>query len=121
MRSTPEITEDGTFTQMGQFQVESARQEALIAAIVAEVERCVRRRLGFMSSTFHASLDGRHVLNYAQWRGEADFRALTEDPESERLSAAIRAVGPTGGPQAVQYRVVRGIEPASSAEGGDHG
>ncbi len=107
----PTIAEDDTFTQVVQFEVEPAKQDALIVAIVAEVERWVRHRPGFVSSSFHASLDGQYVLNYAQWRSEADFRAFTEDPEGERLGAAIRAIGLTGGPKAVQYRVVRSIEP----------
>ena len=52
--------EGDTFTQVVQFEVEPDKQAALIAAIVAEVERWVRHRPGFVSSTFHASLDGRH-------------------------------------------------------------
>lgn len=111
----PTIAEDDTFTQVVEFQVDAAKQEALITAIVAEVERWVRHRPGFVSSTFHASLDGRHVLNYAQWRTEADFQAFTRDPEGERLGAAIRAVGPAGGPDAVHYRVVRCVEPQQPA------
>ncbi len=105
----PVIAEDDAFTQIVQFEVEPDRQHALIAAIVAEVERWVRHRPGFVSSTFHGSLDGRHVLNYAQWRTEAEFHAFTADPEGERLSAAIRAIGPSGGPHAIAYRVIRAI------------
>jgi len=93
-----------------QFDVDAGQQEPLIAAVVAEVERWVRHRPGFLSSTFHASLDGQHVLNYAQWRTKADFEGLTKDPEGERLSAAIRAVGPQGGPHAIAYRVARAID-----------
>ena len=106
----PIISEDNTFTQVVQFDVEPAKQQALIKAIVTEVERWVRHRPGFVSSTFHASLDGRHVLNYAQWRAEADFQGFTKDPEGERLGEAIRAVGPTSGPHGVHYRVVRCVE-----------
>ena len=105
------IAEDDTFTQVVQFEVTPEKQQALIAAIVAEVERWVRHRPGFVSSTFHASLDGQHFLNYAQWRTEADFHAFTTDPEGERLGAAIRAVGPRGGPHAIACRVVRSISP----------
>ena len=107
----PVIAEDDTFTQVVQFEVAPDRQDRLIAAIAAEAERWIRHRPGFVSSTFHASLDGRHVLNYAQWRSEADFRAFTADPEGDRLGAAIRAVGPAGGPHAVAYRVARSIVP----------
>ena len=110
----PIIAEDATFTQVVRFDIDPAKQEALIAAIVAEVERWVRHLPGFVSSTFHASLDGGHVLNDAQWRTEADFQGFTKNPEGERLSRAIRAIGPSSGPQAVHYRVVRCIEPHSA-------
>ena len=106
----PRIAEDNTFIQVVRFVVEPAKQQAQIAAIVSEVERWVRHRPGFVSSTFHASLDGRHVLSYAQWGSEADFRAFTQDPEGERLGAAIRSVGPLAGPEAEQYCVARSIE-----------
>ena len=48
-------------------------------------------------------------MNHAQWRSEADFKGVTFDPASERLHAAIRALGPRGGPHAVAFRVVRSI------------
>ncbi|MBV9077774.1 MAG: antibiotic biosynthesis monooxygenase [Methylobacteriaceae bacterium] len=106
---TATIRENATFTQVVRFEVAPEKQEALIAAIVAEVERWVRFRPGFVSSTFHASLDGRHVLNYAQWESEEAFRGFTRDPEGERLSAAIKAAGPEAGPDGTAFRVVRSI------------
>lgn len=106
----PEIVEDDSFTQVVQFEVDPGQQDLLIQTVVAEVERWVRHRPGFLSSTFHASLDGHHVLNYAQWRTKTDFDGFTKDPEGERLSAAIHAVGPRDGPHAVAYRVVRAID-----------
>ena len=108
----PVIQEGDTFTQVVRFEVEPDKQAALIAAIVAEGARWVRHRPGFVFSTFYASLDGRHVLNYAQWRTEAEFEAFTADPEGERLGEAIRAAGPGGGPHAVAYRVIRAVTPA---------
>jgi hypothetical protein len=109
------IIEDNIFTQVVQFLVEPDRQAALIAAITTEVERCVRHRPGFVASSFHASLDGRHVLNYAQRCTKADFEAFTRDPEGERLGAAVRAAKPLAGPEAVRYRVARVIEAAPSS------
>jgi hypothetical protein len=53
------ISEDNTFTQVVRFNVAPEKQSALIAAIVAEVERWVCRRPGFISATFHVSLAGR--------------------------------------------------------------
>lgn len=103
------IIEGDTFTQVVHFAVEPERQAELIEVITAEVERWVRHCPGFVSSSFHASLDGRHVLNYAQWRTEADLVAFTKHPEGERLSAAVRAAKPLAGPEAVKYHATRVI------------
>jgi heme-degrading monooxygenase HmoA len=107
------IREDSTFTQIVQFDVQPDSQRALIAAIVAEVERWVCRRPGFISSTFHASHDGRHVINYAQWEDEASFKAFTHDPETEKLQAAIHSVDSSLKPHAVHCQVVRSIDRSS--------
>lgn len=105
----PQIREDDTFIQVVQFDVANGKQAPLIAAITGEVERWVRHRPGFISSTFHASFDGKHVLNYAQWESEAAFHGFTHDPETERLQHVIKAVGPELKPHAIQCRVVRSI------------
>lgn len=110
------ITENSLFTQIVEFEVPADRQAALIRAIAAEVERWVRHRPGFVSSSFHASHDGTRVINYAQWRSEADFRAFVADPESEHIGAAIRRVGGVSGPQATHCRVVRVIKPGSGKQ-----
>ena len=106
----PTLNEDQTFTQIVQFQTEPAKQGSLIAAIVGEVERWIQHRPGFVSSTFHASLDGKHVVNYAQWRTEDEFHGFTADPETKRLGDVIRSVGPVDGPRAIACRVVRAID-----------
>lgn len=107
----PHIAVDNTYTQLVRFDVDPAKQEALIAAIAGEVERWVSKRPGFVSSTFHASLDGRNVVNYAQWRDETSFEGFVNDPEGERLRGAIHSVDPSLEPQAIHLRVVRTIEP----------
>ncbi len=68
------IAEDGTFAQVVRFDTPQAEtQSRLITAIVAEVERWVCKRAGFVSSTFHASHDGKNVISYEQWKDEASF------------------------------------------------
>ena len=106
----PTIAEDKTFTQVVQFETAPERQQALIAAIVSEVDRWVRFRRGFVSSTFHASHDGKRVLNYAQWRTEQDFQAFASDPEGQRLGLAIKHIGVVSGPDATHYSVIRSVE-----------
>ena len=40
----------------------------------------VMQRPRFVSANIHRSLDGRHVVNYAQWRSQEDFTAMRENP-----------------------------------------
>lgn len=103
------ISENDVFTQVVRFDVDPDKQAALISAIVGEVERWVSKRDGFVSSTFHASHDGKHVINYAQWKDEAAFKGFTEDPETGRLQAAIKGVDASLKPHAIHCRVVRSI------------
>lgn len=114
-QAVPTIIEGDLFTQVVEFQVAPDRQDALISALTAEVGRWVRHRPGFVSASFHASHDGARVINYAQWRTEADFRAFTADPENEGIAAAIRGVGGVIGPHATHCRVVRVIVPGPDA------
>ncbi len=102
---------DGMLIQLVTFDVAPGKQDELISALVSQAEDWICLCPGFVSSTFHASLDGRHVLNYAQWRSEADLEAFARDPRSAGLSAAVKAVGPESGPHATRYHVVRAIEP----------
>lgn len=107
------IQENDIFTQVVQFDIAADKQSALITAITGEVERWVRHLPGFISSTFHASHDGRRVINYAQWRDDAAFQGFLHDARNEALSAAIHAVDAAAKPHAVHCRVVRSIEAAS--------
>ena len=108
-----QIREDDTFTQVVRFDVAADKQLVLIDAIAAEVERWVRHRQGFVSSTFHASLDGTHVINYAQWTSKAAFEGFTHDPETAHLQKAITDVDPSLKPHAIHCRVIRSISPTS--------
>ena len=66
--------------QVALLEVEPAKQYALTNVLIAEAGRWMRHWPGFVSATFHASLDGRHVTNYAQWRTKADFHGFIADP-----------------------------------------
>ena len=35
---------------------------------------------GYVSANLHKGLDGRHVVNYAQWRTREDFEAMLRNP-----------------------------------------
>ena len=40
----------------------------------------MREQPEFMSANMHESLDGKRVVNYAQWRSKADFEAMQKNP-----------------------------------------
>ena len=110
------IEADDKYTQLVRFDIARDKQSALIAAIVGQVDTWVCRLPGFISSTLHASLDGEHVINYAQWKDEASFHGFLHDPRNQQLQSAIHAVDAGAKPHAIHCRVVRGIEAPSPGQ-----
>ena len=49
------------------FEVEPSRQEELVELLRQATEQVMRHVPGFVSSSIHRSLDGKRVVNYAQW------------------------------------------------------
>jgi quinol monooxygenase YgiN len=62
------------------FTVEPARQQELVDLLTRATEGSVRHAAGFISARLHRSLDGTKVTMYAQWRSNADYQAMREDP-----------------------------------------
>jgi hypothetical protein len=90
MNSTTTI-EAGTdvVTLINTFTVRPQQQQELVDSLVRATEDVIRHRPGFVAANIHASLDGEHVANYAQWRTVEDFRAMLADPACrEHLEAA---------------------------------
>lgn len=50
------------------FDVEPDRDQALVNAAIDNTERIMKMKPGFISASFHKSLDGTSILNYAQWK-----------------------------------------------------
>ena len=66
-------------------------QQRLVDLLVEATETTMRRQPGYVSASIHKSLDGTHVVNYAQWRSRVDFEAmLTNPPASEHMGRAAR-------------------------------
>ncbi|WP_299048323.1 antibiotic biosynthesis monooxygenase [uncultured Tateyamaria sp.] len=92
----PEISPD-LFVQIVRFRVAHGQGDALMQAIFAHLEDWVRDCDGFVSGNFHISEDGRHVINYAQWRDKAAFDAFRHHPRQARpASRHCRASARTG-------------------------
>jgi quinol monooxygenase YgiN len=76
-------------TLINTFDVDPRTADALIALLDDATEQVVRNRPGFLSASIHRSLDGKQVVNYAQWQTLADFEAMRRDPACmEHIEAA---------------------------------
>jgi len=79
-------------TLVNVFHCEPQHQAELIDLLRRTTEETMSRFPGFVSANFHASLDGKRVLNYAQWRSREDFEAMLADPQAAQLRDAARAI-----------------------------
>ena len=73
--------DDEVVTVIVLFETEPEEQQELIDVITAEVDRWISDLLGFIASTFHTSLDGTRVVNYAQWDSQADLEHFANHDE----------------------------------------
>jgi heme-degrading monooxygenase HmoA len=69
-------------TLINTFTVAPENQQALIALLDRATDEVMSKLPGFISANIHRSLDGTKVANYAQWRSEADFKAMQANPEA---------------------------------------
>lgn len=77
-------------TLINVFTVAPERQRELVELLDTATEEVMRHLPGFVSANIHASLDGAHVANYAQWRSEEDFKAMLTSPVAqEHMQAAL--------------------------------
>ena len=111
----PSIDENRYFTPIIEFEVSPENQEAMINGIADEVERRFKRYPRFVSASFHASEDGRRVINYAQWTSKEAWIASGRTSDDDEATVAILEVlkrygaKPTRG-QVDFFRVVRVVE-----------
>ena len=78
----PTITADTPMLVLvNTFEVEPGRADELLRRLAEATEAVMRGRDGFVSASFHRSLDGRHVANYAQWESRAAYDAALADEE----------------------------------------
>jgi antibiotic biosynthesis monooxygenase (ABM) superfamily enzyme len=63
----PQIEENQLFTVIIEWEVNPKYQQELINGLSNQIETYFKGYDGFISSSFHASEDGKRVINYAQW------------------------------------------------------
>lgn len=66
---------DGYAVLINTFTVHPERAEELVK-VLAEATATMRSMAGFVSANLHVSRDRTRVVNYAQWRSDADFKAM---------------------------------------------
>jgi quinol monooxygenase YgiN len=79
-------------TLVNVFTVSPDKQDQLAQLLVRATEDTMRHLPGFISASIHRSLDGTKVINYAQWRSQADFAALKDNPQARPHMEAAAAL-----------------------------
>lgn len=80
--SVPKITKGGFLTHFAEFRMKPENQKPMLDLARSEIVKAMENP-GLISANFHRSLDGTRVLNYGQWRSQADFEAILEQPGFE--------------------------------------
>ena len=84
--------ENQVVTLINAFTVEPENQQKLVDMLLETTEKTMGRIPGFVSANIHKSLDGKRVVNYAQWRSKEDFEAMTADPKAREHMKPIMAI-----------------------------
>ncbi len=86
-------------TLINVYEVEPENQADLIRALSKATENGIRRQPGFVSVCVHGSLDGRKVVNYAQWASKEHFESFMKRPETQeqlkRFAGLAKSVSPS--------------------------
>src|SRR5258705_13019049 len=77
------------FTLINVFSVAPDHQEELAHLLIEATEHTMRHLPGFISANIHTSFDGRHVVNYAQWRSRDAFEAMLRNADARLWSAKM--------------------------------
>ena len=66
-----------------------AQQQDLIDLMIDALETTTKHQPGFVSASFHKSLDGTRVFNYAQWKTQAEYEAFAQSPQDQAIGARL--------------------------------
>jgi quinol monooxygenase YgiN len=84
--------EQDVLTLINVFSVSPENQEKLVKVLTEATDRTMRHQPGFVSANIHRSLDGKKVVNYAQWASMDDFEAMRKNPEAAPHMQAASAL-----------------------------
>jgi len=79
-------------TLINVFTVTPDRQEQLVRMLDEATEAVMQHQPGFISANIHASRDGHHVTDYAQWESEDAFQSMLKNPVAQKHMKACSAI-----------------------------
>lgn len=71
-------------TLINVFSVDPSKQQELVDLLNAATEETMKNMPGFISANIHAGVDGKSVINYAQWKSKANFEEMMKNPEAQK-------------------------------------
>jgi quinol monooxygenase YgiN len=80
------------FTLINVSSVAPDQQQELANVLIEATEHTMRHLPGFISANIHNSFDGRHVVNYAQWRSREAFETMLRNPDAHPHMARAAAL-----------------------------
>jgi quinol monooxygenase YgiN len=93
-RIMPKITKDeAVVTVINAFNVDPENQQRLIDLLARATEETISKMPGFISASFHKSVDGTRVVNYAQWATRQALEAMFTDPAARAHIEEARKLG----------------------------
>ncbi|RMX03571.1 antibiotic biosynthesis monooxygenase [Corticibacter populi] len=86
-------------TLINVYEVEPDHQAALVKALAESTEHTIRHQPGFVSVSIHSSLDGKKVVNYAQWASKEHFEAFMAKAQTQaqlkQFAGLAKSVAPS--------------------------
>lgn len=80
-------------TLVNVFEVDPADQDRLLRVLIDATEDVMKTLPGFISANFHKSLDGRRVVNYAQWLSKDHFQQMLATPAAQAHMTEAESIG----------------------------
>ena len=71
------------WTLINTFEVRPGKQGAILACLRDFTEDFARFLPGFVGSAVYASRDATRVINYVQWRSQADLHAMLDTEQAQ--------------------------------------
>lgn len=88
---------NSVLTLINVFSVEPGKQQQLVELLIGATNQTMRHVPGFISANIHRSLDGKKVVNYAQWESMDAFEAMRKDARAAphmQAAAALASFDP---------------------------